>query len=233
MPELLIPRTLHFIWVGDPMPDHLVGNLRTWRDHHPEWDVRVWSDEDLTDLDNQHWYNLAEQLVPADAVGQIRSDIARYEILWRHGGFYADVDTYPLRDITPQLAGHSVWAAAEDAHWVGNTYLASVPEHPLMRTLIDGIPDSIKRRVRRRPNVTTGPKYITPLWRSAGAHADPAELWFPYSYRAVRAGDVPDADMLPERTVCVHQWQHTRDTMQRRREREGRPGWSRKPIRSR
>ncbi|MCZ2293138.1 MAG: hypothetical protein LC125_14455 [Burkholderiales bacterium] len=35
-----IPRTLHFIWVGDEgkRPDNCID---TWRRHHPDWTIKI------------------------------------------------------------------------------------------------------------------------------------------------------------------------------------------------
>ena len=56
----MIPKILHIIWVGDEQrqPRQL---MDTWVKHHPEWNVRLWGNEDLVGRDWQcqahirHW----------------------------------------------------------------------------------------------------------------------------------------------------------------------------------
>lgn len=203
-----IPHVIHHVWVGPPMPEHLASYVATWRWHHPDWEHVLWSDSDLGWLRHSDEFDRASDLVPPDAVGQLRADIARYEILLRHGGLYVDTDTEALRPIDDVLDGHDAWAAAEDARWVGNTYLAAAPGHPVMAALVDGLADSIARGRGLRPNRLTGPRYLTPIWRAHGCPVGPTADFYPYSYRHVKNGAVPstwgDA-------YAVHHWQHTRD----------------------
>lgn len=206
----MIPKILHHIWIGSPLPDHLAACVDSWRTQHPHWEHRLWTDEDLTWLAHRDLYDRAPNLVPRDAVGQLRGDIARYEILHRYGGLYVDADTQALRPVDQALAGHAAWAAAEDSNWVGNTYLGGTAGHPVMADLVNGIPASIAAHRGRRPNRMTGPRYLTPVWHRHGCHVAPRELWFPYSYSDVKAGTVPD-DVGD--AYALHLWQHTRDVL--------------------
>lgn len=203
-----IPKLLHMIWVGNPMPEHLSKNITRWTDMHPGWVVNVWGDEDLTWLQNQEYFDNAASHVPPDAVGQFKADIARYEILYNLGGFYADVDTYPLRNIEPALEGLTEFAAAEDQRFIGNTYLGAVPEHRVFANLIKYLPESIDRNFGARPCISTGPQYLTPSWRHYGCHVAPTEDWFPYSYKDVRNDTVPQ--FIDEGPFACHTWEHAR-----------------------
>lgn len=213
---MIIGKRLHFIWVGSTLPTHLEKNINQWSDLHPHWNVTVWSDKDLNWLNNQDLFDNADSLVPRDAVGQFKADIARYEIIHRYGGFYADCDTYPLRNIEAELDGVSEFAAMETHRWVGNTYLAGVTHHKTFRHIIHEIPQSIKRHRRgTRPNLLTGPKFITPLWRADKCHTGQQAKWFPYSHEDVRRGR--QISNFSSGVVCVHDWEHTRDLVKRRK----------------
>jgi mannosyltransferase OCH1-like enzyme len=215
MPEMLIPKTFQFIWIGKPMPAHLQENIGAWASMHPDWAVRLWTESNLLNLRNQVLFDNAEDLVPADAVCQFRADLARYELLYDHGGFYCDVDTRPLKRIDPELAGHEVFAAMEDRNWVGNTYLGSIPGHPIMREIIAAIPGSVKRNLGHRPNVLTGPKFLTPIWKRNRGYTAPSERFFPYLYSEVRSGKVPTT--FSDDVVAIHSWNHTAEVMERRK----------------
>src|SRR5690606_35906261 len=198
--------------VGPPLPDHLAASIATWRQHHPDWEHVMWGDRDLTWLRHRDLYDHAPGLVPSDAVGQFRADIARYEILERHGGLYVDCDTRALRPVDEALEGHAAFAALEDSHWVGNTYLAAEAHHPALVALVDGLERSVHRHAGQRPNRMTGPRYLTPSWRAHGCHTDPTAGWYPYSYRHVRQGRIPT---VPADAWAAHDWDHTRQLMGR------------------
>jgi len=193
------------------MPTVIADYVETWRHYHPDVQHELWRDRDLGWIPNRDLYDDARRLVVPDAVNQLRADIARYAILERHGGFYVDADTEALRDVWSALEGHDAWAAAEDTRWVGNTYLACTPHHPVAQALVERLSASVTKNSGSRPNKMTGPQYLTPIWHEFGCHVAPTAGWFPYSYRDVKRGlrkpgSYPDA-------YAVHHWQHTRDML--------------------
>ena len=72
----MIPRLLHFVWVGGVMPPAYAKHIAGWRDLHPGWGVRLWAEDDLTWLQNQELFDRAEEIAPGSE-GQFRSDVAR------------------------------------------------------------------------------------------------------------------------------------------------------------
>jgi mannosyltransferase OCH1-like enzyme len=217
MQDQTIPKTFHFIWFGKPMPQHLRDNIIAWAAMHPDWRMNLWTESSLPKLRNQDLFDNAEDLVPVDAVHQFRADLARYELLYDMGGFYADVDTRPLKRIDPELAGHDVFAAMEDRNWVGNTYLGSIPGHLIMREIVGAIPRNVKRHLGQRPNVLTGPKFLTPIWKRRGGYTARTERFYPYLYREVINGTVPNT--FGDDVVAIHTWHHTTTVMENRRAR--------------
>lgn len=211
-------RIFHFIWVGSPVTMTMQGRIRAWVDMNPGWTYRLWDQQDLTDLGNQDLFDRAEELVPIDAVGQFRSDIARYEILQRHGGFYTDFDTRPLKPLDERMFRHGAWAAMEDARWVGNTYLYADPGHPLFCELVNGLADNVAKCPGPRPNKLTGPQYITPQWRVYAERGEAGlghhDQWFPYSYSHVKSGNVPTT--FGDDVYAVHEWHHTKELLAKR-----------------
>src|SRR5690606_16548677 len=96
--RFVIPRTFHFVWCGGPMPVRLRTYVQSWQTVHPDWDVRMWGDDDLGWLRNKELFGHAEQHAGRFA-GQFMSDVARLEILERHGGVYVDCDFEALHPI--------------------------------------------------------------------------------------------------------------------------------------
>lgn len=200
----MIPRTLHFVWTGPPMPAQYATWIRQWAALHPGWRIRLWGASDLTDLVNQDLFDAADEIAGAGA-GQLRSDIARYEILYRHGGVYADCDYAPQKPIDP-LCDVDAWAAWEtDGEWMANGVLGSVPGHPLWADLIEAIPASVAAHRAHRPNKMTGPQLFTPLAARHGITVYPSSYFHPYRWDELDRGgeDYPDA-------YAVHHWGNMR-----------------------
>jgi mannosyltransferase OCH1-like enzyme len=196
------------IWLGGPLPSRLAGLVATFRQHHPDWELRWWheSDIDALGLTNRDVYDAAEDIVPADSVHQLRSDIARYEILYRHGGMYVDCDYRWQRPIDSHLRGHRLVCGWEtQGTWVANGVIASVPRHAALGEAIADIPNRVAtRNPVWRANRLTGPHMWTPIARRH-AYILPQRLLCPVPW------DHPErADDAHPGAVAVHTWNHQR-----------------------
>lgn len=209
-----IPRILHHIWVGGPLPNHYAAYRRWWKRLHPHWEHRLWRDRDLQWLEHRDLYDRWGELAPRNA-GQFRANIARLEVLYRHGGVYLDCDMEPtgrcLDDLLDPPAGaFCVWQR-EPGHRKGpmasNAMLGAVAGHPAMRTLIDGIPVNVAEHTGRRSTYTTGVRYLTS--RLDGLYIDvlPASTCFPYLPDQIRAWD---AGQIEATGHAVHHWGNNR-----------------------
>lgn len=200
----MIPTQFHSIWVGGPMPAHLREYVATWTAVHPSWTHRIWREEDLRWLQNQDLFDFAEAYTTS--VGQFRSDVARYEILHRFGGVYVDADFEALAPIDELLMGVDCFAAWEtDNVWVGNAILGSVPEHPFLADLIDGLALNVSQHRGERPNRMTGPQYLTPIARAHRIDLFPAAQFYPYRFDQLERG----GDSFPDAFGC-HHWNNKR-----------------------
>ena len=199
----MIPRVIHHVWVGGPLPAHLEDYVRSWAALHPEWEHRVWGDDDLTWLANQPTFDAAEDITPWH--GQLRSDIARYEILARHGGVYVDCDMEALRPIDELLDVDCFAGWETDGEWVNNAIMGAVPHHPLLDDLIGGLEANVARHRGQRPNVMTGPQYMTPAALAHEVEIHPSSAFYPYRWDNLDAmgGDYGDA-------FAVHHWNRKR-----------------------
>jgi hypothetical protein len=124
---MVIPRIFHQIWLGpDPFPKDYVAYRETWRRHHPEWELRLWTEDDLPE--GLRRPEAAERLrAPAE-----RADILRLELLWRFGGVYADVDIECLRPIDPLIDEVELFIGLAKPGRVNNALLGAVADHPLL-----------------------------------------------------------------------------------------------------
>lgn len=202
-----IPRVIHRVWVGPPMPAHLAAYGQTWQDHHPGWEHRLWTEDDLPSLRNQKLYDDAVRIAPRN-VGQFRADIVRYELLERVGGVYVDCDFECRQPLDPLLEDIGCFAAWEvPNHWVNNAIMGATPGHAFVTALIDGLAANVRRRSGARPNRLSGPQYMTPLYRRFAADVTvfPKEWFYPYLHDELERGgeDFPDA-------VAVHHWHNRR-----------------------
>jgi mannosyltransferase OCH1-like enzyme len=129
---MVIPRIFHQIWLGpDPFPDDYGAYRESWRRHHPDWELRLWTESNLPE--NLRRPEAAERLrAPAE-----RADILRLEVVHRFGGVYVDVDIECLRSIEPLLDGVELFIGLAKPGRVNNALLGSVAGHPLLDRALD------------------------------------------------------------------------------------------------
>lgn len=143
------------------MPKRFQEFAEGWQRLHPTWEMRLWGEGDLPPLINQDLYDRAEDLAPGFS-GQLRSDIARYEILYWHGGVYLDCDYEAFRPIDDLLEGVEAFCAWEIQNAVANNaIMGATPQHEFLRRLITHLPLSVLSRPGARPSQVSGPRYIT------------------------------------------------------------------------
>jgi hypothetical protein len=133
---VVVPRTIHHIWIGpDPLPAEHRGWIQSWKRHHPSWELRLWTEQDLP-ADPIRPEILDRLRAPVE-----RADILRLEILHRHGGVYVDTDVECLRPIDDVLGDSRFVVACLKPGQVTNTFIASIPGHPLLaRALAEARP---------------------------------------------------------------------------------------------
>jgi len=99
MPQILIPKVINRVWLGpDPVPAVFERYAETWRRHHPDWEVKLWRDDDLPPLSCQEEFERVESF-------KVKYDIVRLELLRQKGGVVMDLDVEALRPIDPLLDG--------------------------------------------------------------------------------------------------------------------------------
>lgn len=209
----MIPKVAHFIWLGGPLPDRLAGMCDTFTEHHPGWDVRWWDEQALADLglEQRDLFDRAGEYVPADSVYQLQSDIARVEILHRHGGAYIDCDFLWHAPVDPLLDGYALVTPWE-RQWVNvaNGFIAATPGHPVFREVIDELPGRAAAHNRAlRANKLTGP---SGLWndvlrrhrRDRGVRILHQRLMMHVTWRHPELAGVD----VPADAVASHMWNH-------------------------
>jgi mannosyltransferase OCH1-like enzyme len=220
-----IPRIIHQTWRTHAIPAEWVALRQTWLDHHPDWEYRLWTDEDNRALVASRYPTF---LPVYDAYPHpiMRADAVRYLLLHQYGGVYADLDYLCLRPLDRLLDDQAVALGLEpDAHVaevqdrargvtqiVGNALMASSPGHPFWEHVLACLTEF---SAAPSPLTATGPFLLTRAYRSYPARETmallPAALVAPLAWREAWAQDMTldRVRALAGDAYAVHLWHGT------------------------
>jgi hypothetical protein len=208
----MIPKRLHYVWVGGPLPDRQRAYLDTWRETNPDYEIVRWNEDNI------------DMKVPAIARAYARrrwatvADIVRLIAVERQGGIYLDTDIELRQPLDPLLQHRCFFAFQYEHHptdWVCNGVLGAEAGHPVMASALQAV-------MRMRPAwfgldrpTRYGPKLITRLllerglrhYSRNGVTVDgvfvcPTHWFFPYAY-----GETFREDLVTPETLGVHFWE--------------------------
>jgi len=209
-PKPLIPKRIHQIWVGKNEPPALFAFCQaSIKKYHPDWEYKLWRDEDIDRLYliNKRFYDSAQNY------GE-RSDLARYEILYRFGGVYLDVDFECIKPLDILHHTYDFYAGIVPLScqsFIANGVIGSCPGHPILKHCIDtvknnwGSSDTLRR---------TGPFHFQEAFWQIGKHyrgpiiAFPATYFFPLTHEDALKNPTRrfiEKFIQPE-TVAIHHW---------------------------
>lgn len=175
-----IPKLLHHIWVG-PLPPP-TNWMKTWPEHHPDWEYRVWGNDDLAGI---RWHN-RKHMDHYAALGRWDgvADLMRYEILFEHGGVVLAADSICLRPIDDLFDDGFELYAINTGEYEGGPVdpskqgattplYAAAPGHLFTKALIKGL---AKKKVSklRSPARSTGNWYMRKM---IARHQPPLKVW--------------------------------------------------------
>lgn len=167
----LVPRTLHVVWVGSPVPASVRAVWRAWdralnsTSTGPAWIVVEHTEPSAVVARAQHVYGLSPRAV---------ADLVRIEAVSEYGGVYVDSDCVPteptLRD---QLAERPAWVGVppgtEHKKVMTNGFFGFPPNHPFLGHVWNMSMDQLDRGVTD-DHFVAGPR----TWYRAHTYA-PAE----------------------------------------------------------
>lgn len=150
-----IPKIIHQIWLG-PL-EAPTEAMETWKTLNPDWEYIIWTEQNIPALKNQDAFDKSERYAQ-------KADILRYEILYRHGGFFVDADEYCLKNITPLFEKIyedrcDCFASyeKENSDLIANGLMGCTRNNPFMKKMVNEI--NIDQDGQAWEVV--GPKYLT------------------------------------------------------------------------
>jgi mannosyltransferase OCH1-like enzyme len=190
--DLKIPKIIHQIWLGSKLPAEYEQYRKSWLDNHPNWIFIFWTDNpinynqgtvlsdfnELTDFLNHPQSSIKHIVIDVKNVnfdnkcfydeainyGE-KSDILKWEVVYRFGGTYVDTDFECLKPLDDLHYAYDFYTGIQplDTHMVqlGAALYAAHPGHRVMKACVEKIKDNqdVKQIV-----VKTGPIHFTRMF---------------------------------------------------------------------
>ena len=145
----LIPKLLHFIWLGDKeIPEYFNIYLSKWKQLYPEYKITIWDDSSIEDADIFP-NNTIKNLYNSYSNNVFKADICRYCLLYKFGGIYFDVDFEPIKRIPDNFLNFDFLAAYQNEKEVNNAFIGSKPNTNILETTINDLPINVYKVINQ------------------------------------------------------------------------------------
>lgn len=204
-------RIIHQFWEGDAMPELLQSMCNTWKIKNPECEYRIWNVASAAYALRE--YPAYMQCIAAAGKDIARiSDITRWFLLYKFGGWYFDTDFECIKPIGEwDIEYTSFISAKENAD--GNIAIGAMyaePECDVIKTIIQRLPEQL--RIYTSPSQTleaTGPAFLTNIVKQSPNSCSliPFKKLYPFDWNEMQdALNQPKKEVLKDVYACHYWW---------------------------
>lgn len=204
-----IPKIIHQIWIGKAMPAEFEAYQQSWKEHHPDWEYKLWTQHDI---DKYEWTN-KDLIKQSHNPGEI-SDMMRYEILYRYGGVYIDTDFECLQALDQLHYMYDFYIGIQpldsDIVQLGIGIIGSIPGHPIIKACIDRMKDTwYTKEYEQKATARTGPLYFTKIFYDVADRSKEIDIAFPAGYfypLGCNEDEVKKNEWIQQGAYGIHHW---------------------------
>ena len=128
-------KKIHYIWLGGNPKSHLIKKcIKSWQKHMPDWEIVEWNETNLNIDINKYCRQAYDAKKYAFA-----SDVLRFDILYREGGLYFDIDVKMLKSFEPLVENNKAFCGFENNNTINPGLVLYTKEkgNPIFREMLD------------------------------------------------------------------------------------------------
>jgi len=174
----IMPKLLHFIWIGSNLPEKYIANINTYITNNPGYEIWIWHDdntnaEKITNLQKCKMQNINQvKFVNASGIEKMKNwagkaDIIRYEIIYNYGGMYTDVDSRSVKPFDDNFNNSFVCIDASNNYYnITNAQFSFNQKNPYLEFVIACLYENIMQYFKQYGNLDDilsicGPPFFT------------------------------------------------------------------------
>jgi mannosyltransferase OCH1-like enzyme len=185
----MIPRLIHFVYCGGPLPDTMLSIMDTVRHSNPDWEYRFWDNAAIASEGLDYLSLLDKFKAPVHV-----SDYVRLLVVQKYGGIYLDCDVECVRPIDKLLKYEAFAAPQDGTGQICPAVFGAVPNHPWITWQLAHALDYSK------PDTPWNVTLMTDAPRD-GVTLCPTRWFYPFLW------DVPKAERtIAHDTMLIHHW---------------------------
>lgn len=204
----IVPKIIHQIWIGSKVPKKYDEWRQSWLKYNPEFEYILWDEKEILDIGLIN----EEKFLKSKNLG-IKSDIARYELLYRFGGIYVDTDFEDLKPIDKMLLCRPFVGGQLhfDQTSIANGILICKPKLNLLKILIDSLPNYKDNKCPLEVLDYSGPEYMSKIiFKNKNILKDivicPSQYFFPWPNTMIKSKK-NRYSWITDKTLAIHHWE--------------------------
>tara|TARA_Y100001978_G_scaffold77296_1_gene69356 strand:+ start:258 stop:1118 length:861 start_codon:yes stop_codon:yes gene_type:complete len=205
-----IPKKIHQIWIGPKkIPKKYLDWAITWKNNNPDWDYKLWTNEDINDLNmiNRSIYDSSDNL-------GFKSDLVRYEILYQYGGIYIDTDFECLKKIPDKLRDFDFVSCIGFNYTpeILNGFLMATRQSKIIKELITNLKSPMDKKDPMTVIKLSGPLKLSELYFKNYKNTSdnymilPSNYCYPYPSFLINSS-VKKMNEITSESFAIHHWE--------------------------
>lgn len=130
--EIVIPKVIHYAWLGGEKPDSIKENIEGWHKMCPDYEIKEW---------NEHNYDITKNRYMREAyerkVWGFVPDYMRLDIVYQMGGIYLDTDIELVKKPDDLLYQECFGCCDCTLTLNMGSGFGAVPNHPMIKKIRD------------------------------------------------------------------------------------------------